>query len=147
MATGLVKKLRDIGYEIFLAGNKLDQSDGRPQGAAGMTSLGTGIITGLREGGFGFIARDGAHDRPDLYFNRSAVAGDGFDALRVGQHVSFGEEPDPQDRNRQRAVNVRAADEVNEEATDAGAPRARRPSVMPDGRKVQPELSWRRERV
>jgi cold shock CspA family protein len=147
MATGLVKMLRDKGFDFFLARNKLDNSNGRPPSAAGMSSVGTGVITGLREGGFGFIARDGAHDRPDLYFHRSAVAGDGFNALRAGQQVSFGEEPDPHDRNRERAVNVRAAGEVDEEEADAVAPHNLRPSLTTDGRKRQTGPSWRREQV
>lgn len=148
MVTGLVKMLRDKGFDFFLAGNnKLDKSNGRLLGTTEMTSLGTGIITGLREGGFGFITRDGAHDRPDLYFHRSAVAGDRFDALRTGQRVSFGEEPDPQDRNRQRAVNVRVAGEIDQEEMDAVTSRERRPSLITDSRKIQPETSLRRERI
>jgi hypothetical protein len=91
MATGIMKILRDKGFDFFLERNKLDKSNDRPRSAADMTSVGTGVITGLREGGFGFIARDGTQERSDLYFHRSAVAGDGFDALHTGQPFTFGE--------------------------------------------------------
>ena len=71
--------------------------------------MATGIIASLRDRGFGFITRTTKSDRNDLFFHRSSVADDGFDRLREGQAVSFDEEADPRDRNRQRAVNVRPA--------------------------------------
>ena len=51
----------------------------------------TGTITDLRFGGFGFIA---------------AVAGDGFDRLRVGQRIRFDQVPVPGDPSRRHAVRV-----------------------------------------
>lgn len=72
--------------------------------------MATGIIKSLRDRGFGFIGRDKASGVSDLFFHQSSVADNGFDRLREGQHVSFDEEADPRDRNRQRAVNVRPAD-------------------------------------
>jgi hypothetical protein len=44
-------------------------------------------------------------------------------------------------------VNVRAAGEVDEEETDAVAPRDHRPSLITDARKMQPEISLRQEQV
>jgi CspA family cold shock protein len=69
----------------------------------------TGTIASIRDRGFGFIARDGEGGGADLFFHSSAVGGDGFDALRQGQRVSFDEEPDPRDPTRRRAVNVQPA--------------------------------------
>lgn len=77
--------------------------------------MATGIIKSLRDRGFGFIARDHQSGANDLFFHQSSVADNGFDQLREGQHVSFDEEADPRERNRQRAVNVRPAGD------DAGA--------------------------
>jgi CspA family cold shock protein len=71
--------------------------------------MATGIIASLRDKGFGFITRDGASGS-DLFFHRSAVAGDGFERLQHGQRVSFDEEPDPRDQSRRRAVNVQPSD-------------------------------------
>ena len=71
----------------------------------------TGRIASLREQGFGFITRDDATTGRDLFFHRTAVANDGFPALRVGQHVRFEEEPDPRDPTRQRAVQVAPLDD------------------------------------
>jgi cold shock CspA family protein len=66
----------------------------------------TGTITGLRPGGFGFIASD-AYGRPwALQFRRAAVADDGFARLRVGQRVRFDQVPVPGDPGRQHAVRV-----------------------------------------
>ena len=69
--------------------------------------MASGTIASLRDRGFGFIMRDGATGRGDVFFHRSAVVETPFDQLREGQHVSFDEEPDPRDALRQRAVNVR----------------------------------------
>lgn len=66
-----------------------------------------GTIKTLRDDrGFGFLAPDGSNGRNDLFFHRSAVAGNGFDQLYEGQRVSFEEEPDPRDPTRRRAVQV-----------------------------------------
>jgi CspA family cold shock protein len=68
----------------------------------------TGTITSIRPRGFGFIGRDRRGPRTeDVFFHRSAVEGDGFEALREGQRVSFEVEPDPRDPSRRRAVTVR----------------------------------------
>jgi CspA family cold shock protein len=73
--------------------------------------MATGTIASLRDKGYGFIARPGAaRQGSDLFFHRSAVAGDGFDQLREGQQVSYDEEPDPRDPSRRRAVNVQVVD-------------------------------------
>ena len=70
----------------------------------------TGTISGLRPGGFGFIASD-AHTKPwKLVFLRGAVADDGFDGLRAGQRVRFDREPLPGDPGRHRAVRVAPLD-------------------------------------
>ena len=66
----------------------------------------TGTVKSVLDRGFGFIAPDNGSANQDLFFHRSAVAGDGFDRLREGQRVSFDQEPDPRDRSRQRASNV-----------------------------------------
>jgi cold shock CspA family protein len=67
------------------------------------------IVT-IRDGGFGYITRDDTRDDAattgDLFFHRTGVAANGFDQLRVGQHVRFDEEPDPRDPTRRRAVQV-----------------------------------------
>ncbi|MBA3416079.1 MAG: cold shock domain-containing protein [Chloroflexia bacterium] len=76
----------------------------------------TGTIKSMRDKGFGFIAPDGAAARgEDVFFHRSAVDGDGFDLLREGQRVGFDIEPDPRDPSRKRAVNVRLADDGDQE--------------------------------
>jgi cold shock CspA family protein len=67
-----------------------------------------GTIKALGAAGHhGFIAADG--ERADLYFQRDAVAADGFDALRVGQRVAFDVTPDPLKPDRLRAKQVRPA--------------------------------------
>jgi CspA family cold shock protein len=68
--------------------------------------MATGRIASLREQGFGFITRDDGAAGRDLFFHRSGVVADGFNALRVGQRVQFDEEPDPRDPTRRRAVQV-----------------------------------------
>lgn len=45
-----------------------------------------GTITRLTDRGFGFIKQE---DGTDLFFHRSQVSGDGFDALSVGQTVTY----------------------------------------------------------
>jgi cold shock CspA family protein len=70
----------------------------------------TGTITDLRHGGFGFIASD-AYGRPwALIFRRTAVAGSGFDRLRVGQRIRFDQETTPGDPSRSHAVRVAPLD-------------------------------------
>ncbi len=70
--------------------------------------MATGTIETLREDkGFGFIAPDPDYGQRDLFFHRSAVENNAFDRLRVGERVSFDEEPDPRDPSRKRAVRVR----------------------------------------
>jgi CspA family cold shock protein len=58
--------------------------------------------------GFGFITSD-AKPNTDLFFHSSAVITGEFDALQVGQTVTFEEETDPRDASRLRARNVRLA--------------------------------------
>jgi CspA family cold shock protein len=71
-----------------------------------------GTIRTIRDDkGYGFLAPEGTSGRNDLFFHRSAVEDNGFDLLRVGQRVSFDEEPDPRDPSRRRAVRVRPLDE------------------------------------
>ena len=49
--------------------------------------MATGTIKRLvRERGFGFIQ---GHDGVELFFHRSALQGEGFDALAEGQAVEF----------------------------------------------------------
>jgi cold shock CspA family protein len=65
-----------------------------------------GVIKSLNpEGQYGFITADG--ESADLYFQRTAVEGAGFDALRVGQRVEFNATPDPLKPERLRAEQVR----------------------------------------
>ena len=106
MITGFILTIRERGLALAGRGRRNDRAD-RARGAAEALPQATGVVQSLRDRGFGYITRDTAGDRTDLYFHGSAVAGGGFDRLRVGQHVSFDEEADPRDRNRQRAVNVR----------------------------------------
>ncbi len=58
-------------------------------------------------GGWGFIQEAGR--RVELFFYRSAVRGFEFAAIRKGQAVQFDVMPDPRDRTRQLATNVRLA--------------------------------------
>ena len=66
----------------------------------------TGTITDVRPGGFGFIASDACGRPWALIFRRAAVAGGGFDELRVGQRIRFDQEASPGDPSRQHAVRV-----------------------------------------
>ena len=68
----------------------------------------TGTITSLRDRGFGFITPDGG-TTGELFFHHSAVVDGGFEQLQEGQPVTFEQEPDPRDPNRQRAVQVALA--------------------------------------
>jgi CspA family cold shock protein len=77
--------------------------------------MASGTIASLRDKGFGFIQRDGASGRADLFFHSTAVTGTTFDQLQEGQRVSFEEEPDLRDPSRRRAVNVRVAADADAE--------------------------------
>ena len=63
------------------------------------------IKTINQERGYGFIAADG--EGSDLYFHRSAVAGDAFSGFREEQRVEFTATPDPLKPGRLRAEHVR----------------------------------------
>ena len=73
--------------------------------------MASGIIKTIRaDKGFGFIKKDGGSiGTADLFFHRSSVNNDCFDALREGQSVSFDEERDSRDPSRFRATNVSPA--------------------------------------
>ena len=58
----------------------------------------------IRERGFGFIA---AEDSKDVFFHRSALAGEDFDALKEGNSVEFDLERGPKGF---QAMNVRVDD-------------------------------------
>jgi CspA family cold shock protein len=64
--------------------------------------MATGTVKKLvRERGFGFIT---GSDGVEVFFHRSAVQGDGFDALAEGQAVTFDVE---RGEKGPRAANVR----------------------------------------
>lgn len=64
--------------------------------------MATGTIKRLvRERGFGFIL---AQDGTELFFHRSALQGEGFDALAEGQAVEFDVERGPKGP---RAANMK----------------------------------------
>lgn len=67
------------------------------------------IKTLIYDKGFGFIAVDGSKSN-ELFFHSSAVTDGTFDALQVGQSVTFEQEPDPRNPSRSRATNVRVSD-------------------------------------
>ena len=56
----------------------------------------------IRERGFGFIT---AEDSKEVFFHRSALAGEDFDALEEGTSVEFDLERGPKGP---RAINVKA---------------------------------------
>ena len=111
MVTRFVRTARDWTAR-FLAGNGEGGRVARARSAPGATVAATGFVTVLRHRGIGYIARDGAGDRADLFFDRAGVAANGFAGLRAGERVSFDEEPDPGGRDRPRAVNVRPVGET-----------------------------------
>ena len=57
------------------------------------------------EKGYGFITDDDGG--PDVFFHFSEIKTDGFKALDEGRKVTFDSEPDPRERNRLRALNVK----------------------------------------
>jgi CspA family cold shock protein len=67
------------------------------------------IKTLIPDKGFGFITND-ANSKSDLFFHSSAVVSGQFDALQVGQPVTFESENDPRDPSRKRAKNVRLSE-------------------------------------
>jgi len=113
MATGFIQAIRERGFGFFSRTNEHERGGDTPvpERTDAMT---TGIIKTIRDKGFGFIARDKATDGNDLFFHSSAVVDDGFTRLHEGQTVSFDEEADPRDSNRQRAVNVQPANSGSE---------------------------------
>lgn len=70
--------------------------------------MANGTVKTIRaDKGFGFIKKEGAPlGAADLFFHRSVVRDDGFDALREGQSVTFDEGRDERDPSRLRAINV-----------------------------------------
>ncbi len=74
----------------------------------------------VRERGFGFIA---AEDSKDVFFHRSALAGEGFDALQEGNSVEFDLERGPkglQARNV-RVDNLSRKQEIGASTQEIGA--------------------------
>lgn len=68
--------------------------------------MNNGTVKWFNEGkGFGFISNDNGGE--DVFVHFSAIQSDGFRSLQEGQKVSFDTEPDPKDRRKMRAVNVR----------------------------------------
>ena len=114
MKTAIIQTIRDRGLRFVAGGTPAAaKKAGRfawAPGAPGAPAAATGTITTIWDKGYGFIGRDAEGGRLDLYFHRTAVAADGFAALRQGQRVSFEEEANPADPNHQRAVNVRPVD-------------------------------------
>ena len=95
-----------------------------------------GTITGLRRGGFGFIASDARGKPWALPFRRAAVTGGGFDRLREGQRVSFDQEPVPGGGGRQHAVRV--ASIPGESPSPTRQPSAPAPAGRGSRRRGQP---------
>jgi cold shock CspA family protein len=59
---------------------------------------------------YGFIVAGSEAAQEEIFFHRSSVAGDQFDALEPGDRVSYDIAPDPQHRGKRRAINVRPAE-------------------------------------
>ena len=57
--------------------------------------------------GYGFITD--SETGKDVFVHFSAIISDDFKSLDEGQKVTFDTEPDPKDRRKMKAVNVRAA--------------------------------------
>ena len=66
----------------------------------------------VRERGFGFIT---AEDGKDVFFHRSTLAGEDFDALEEGTSVEFDLESGPKGP---RAMNVRVGDSFRKQKGD-----------------------------
>jgi len=73
----------------------------------------TGTITGLRAGGFGFIASDDFGRPWALQFRAEAVVQPIFSELAIGDRVRFDRVAQPGDASRQRAVRVSRLDPEN----------------------------------
>ena len=54
--------------------------------------------------GYGFIAGEGGGE--DVFVHFSAIQAEGFRTLKEGQKVSYETEPDPQNPEKLRAINV-----------------------------------------
>jgi len=63
------------------------------------------IKTLVTERGFGFLVPEGGPNGEDLFFHRTDVDGAGFDALRVGDRVSY-EPGTDQRRGTPKATHV-----------------------------------------
>jgi cold shock CspA family protein len=83
------------------------------------------------ERGFGFITPDSATGRErgrgrmvDVFFHRSVVEDDGYDALRVGQRVRYERKSDDPNQHRPPASIVQPviAEPIREAAAPAPAP-------------------------
>ena len=59
--------------------------------------------------GYGFVLEDGQTE--EIEFHWSTMTAGSLEQLRVGQRVEFDKRPDPRDKSRARAVNVRLARE------------------------------------
>ena len=57
--------------------------------------------------GYGFITD--SETGKDVFVHFSAIISDDFKSLDEGQKVTVDTEPDPKDRSKMKAVNVRAA--------------------------------------
>ena len=79
----------------------------------------TGTIKALEiERGYGFIMPDSATGRErgrerkvDVFFHRSAVAEDGYDALTIGQRVRYERASSDPNQHRPRATTVQPVGE------------------------------------
>jgi CspA family cold shock protein len=78
--------------------------------AKGLFFMASGTIkTMIYDKGFGFISVDGSRNN-EVFFHSSAVVDGTFDALQVGQTVTFEQEPDPRNPSRSRAKDVRVSE-------------------------------------
>lgn len=57
------------------------------------------------EKGFGFLSNNDGGE--DVFVHFSSIQSSGFKSLTEGQRVEYDTEPDPKDRNKLRAINVR----------------------------------------
>jgi len=84
----------------------------------------------IRERGFGFIA---AEDSKDVFFHRSALAGEDFDALNEGNSVEFDLERGPKGL---QARNVRV-DDLFRKQESGGSTQERGESTQESGESTQ----------